>query len=329
MIEDERQRDTEEPGAPVSRVVLSGGVIPAGFERVAELVEAARSPETRRAYAASWRRWHAWAVAEGLAPMPAPPGALARWIAARSSTSSIATVRRDVAAVVAVHRAAGHPSPRDELARVTLRGAAAAVEVAGPGPSSPLRAADVRAMVDRLGDSVRDVRDRALILVGWLGVLRREELAALRWRDVRIVGQGVELTIRRGKGQRGRGDQLVGVARQRPPYCPVEALERLATRIPCGPDDPVWPAVGGGEQLGPALSARSVYQRIVSRARAAGVVGRVSAHSLRSGGLTEAAAQGRPDLALADHARHASINQTRRYIRPGSLWLRNPTHGLL
>ena len=49
------------------------------------------------------------------------------------------------------------------------------------------------------GDSLRDVRDRALLSFGMVSCLRRSEIAALDVADVTRAPEGLRVTIRRSK----------------------------------------------------------------------------------------------------------------------------------
>jgi site-specific recombinase XerC len=178
-------------------------------------------------------------------------------------------------------------------------------------------------------DDPRDVRDRALLLVAWLGALRRSEVSALDVGDAVAVPQGIELTIRRDKTNQSGPPRVLGLARQAPPYCPVEALERWRAVLTAhGVDDgPLWRQLVAGRPAG-RLSDRAVYDRVQAAARRAQLVASWGAHSMRSGALTEGANAGVPLDRLREHGRHASIDQTLAYVRP-DIWTGNATFGLL
>ena len=73
--------------------------------------------------------------------------------------------------------------------------------------------------------SARGRRDRALLLFGFVGALRRSELVALRVEDVAVVAGGLRLRILRGKtDQAGQGAEI-GLPRGRfVEACPVRAF---------------------------------------------------------------------------------------------------------
>ena len=60
-----------------------------------------------------------------------------------------------------------------------------------------------------MGNGTKDVRDRALLLVGFAGGFRRSELVGLDHADIEHVGQGVIVTLRRSKtDQKGAGRKI-------------------------------------------------------------------------------------------------------------------------
>ena len=98
---------------------------PEHVERVAEAVEAAQRPATRRNYRQAWDRFAAWCAGEGLDALPADPVTVGAYLAVRAESRSLATVRLDRAAISDRHRRAGHPTPtRSEGVRRTVKGLA-------------------------------------------------------------------------------------------------------------------------------------------------------------------------------------------------------------
>ena len=75
----------------------------------------------------------------------------------------------------------------------------ASAEFTGPPRSLGDPDQDLRAIVRHLSDSQLDKRDRALLLVGFAGALRRGELVALEARDVEFTVDGLAVTLQSGK----------------------------------------------------------------------------------------------------------------------------------
>ncbi|WP_271568447.1 hypothetical protein [Bradyrhizobium sp. CCBAU 11386] len=81
----------------------------------------------------------------------------------------------------------------------------------------------IKAMIAVSPDTLRGKRDRALVLLGFAGALRRSELVGLDVSDIEEVELGLLVTIRQSKtDQEGKGS-TIAVARGSV-ACPVRAL---------------------------------------------------------------------------------------------------------
>ena len=191
-----------------------------------------------------------------------------------------------------------------------LAGLKRATRGRGPGQVAALdwRGADLAAGIAANGGGcLAGLRDAAMILTGSDALLRVSELAALDWQDLDLEGDGGgSLTVRHSKtDQEGAGHtRYLG-----PPT--VEALRRWRTAAGLeGDGGAVFRAVRkGGKRIGARLDARNIRRIIVTRARAAGIEGRVSGHSLRVGGAQSlgAAAAGLVELQQAGDWRSPSM----------------------
>ena len=184
-------------------------------ERARAYAEAARAPATLRAYAADWRGFSVWCAAHSVDALPASPQTVALFLA--DLPGRPATLRRKLAAIAVMHRAAGHESPTAHgMVRATLAGICRERGIA-PRPKTALLVGELRTVLATCGDRRIDVRDRALLLIGFAGALRRSELVGLDVGDVRFEGEGVVLRLCRSKtnqeGARGsRGALRLGSA---------------------------------------------------------------------------------------------------------------------
>lgn len=171
------------------------------------------------------------------------------------------------------------------------------------------------------------LRDRALILVGFVAALRRSELVGLNVTDLSEHPNGMVIQLARSKtNQRGDVDELVVLPRGTlPRRCPVTALRTWleAARIV---DGPLFRAVSKGNRaLDRRLTAgvvNTVVQTAVVRAGLVedGQVGGYSAHSLRAGFVTYAHSRGASDRAIAHQTRHRSLHTVGTYIRVDTAW---------
>lgn len=176
-----------------------------------------------------------------------------------------------------------------------------------------------------------DYRDRALLLVGFAGAMRRSELVALDLSDLDFCTEGVRITIRRSKtDQAGATQQIAIPFGSRPETCPVEALRRWLSYSGIS-EGSLFRRIRGKQGVtADRLDAASVGIILKQRAEAAGLPGdRFSAHSLRSGLLSSAAANGASIWSLMDQSRHKSVQTVRAYVKSANLFEKNAVKGLL
>jgi site-specific recombinase XerD len=135
--------------------------------------EASRSAATRRAYAVDWRHFTTWCEEHAVASLPATPATIVRYLAATAGRYAVATLTRRLASISQAHQLAGHPSPtQSEHVRTTMKGirrtnGAAQRQVAAATTDV------LKAMLETLPDTLAGRRDRALLLLGFTGALRR------------------------------------------------------------------------------------------------------------------------------------------------------------
>jgi hypothetical protein len=189
---------------------------------------------------------------------------------------------------------------------------------------APLRVEQLAEIVARLDGSIKDTRDRALLLVGFAGALRRSELTAAECQDVEWRPQGIVLTLPRSKtDQEGQG-RAVAIPYGSAPMCPVDALKEWleAAHISEGPL--FRPVPKGGAVLASRLSGNSVAAIVKQHVMAIGLdPSCFSGHSLRAGFATSAAAAGVPAWKIRAQTGHTSDAMLARYIREGRAVVRN------
>lgn len=176
-----------------------------------------------------------------------------------------------------------------------------------------------------------DVRDLAILLIGFAGAFRRPEVTNLRWSDLRLSEAGLVVHLRTSKtDQEGRG-KSVGIPYGKSPMtCPVTAylawLERVTEQL--GEPDPearVFTHVGrAGRITDTPLSPAALTRMVIARAQAAGLEGKFGGRSLRAGFISTAADLEVPLEAIATQSRHATLDSLVLYVRRDDPFRRNP-----
>ncbi len=304
------------------------------MRRAEQIGSKARASNTLRAYAHDWAHFTGWCARMQSTAMPARPETVILYLTDLSSTAKMSTLARRVATISQAHQAAGLESPTHRSAvRLFLR--ALRRDKAGQGSrSEPKRAilgTELARMVQAIPATPRGKRDRAVLLLGFLGALRRSELVALDTSDIEFMETGLVLHLRRSKTDpEGKGEKR-GVPKARDSaLCAVHAVREwlAAAGIAAGP---LFRPLDRGSNVGPGrLSDRTVVRIVKRYAAAAGIdAAEVAGHSLRSGLATTAAYAGKSERAIMNQTGHKSVQTVRQYIRTGSLFRENAAEGLL
>jgi integrase len=302
--------------------------------QVQEYVAAASAPATRRAYSSDWRQFEDWCGRGGqFQKLPATPAAVACYVADRvEAGKKVATLERALVAIGRAHQLAGAEDPtKHRIVRETMKGIRRRKSVLQK-KAQPLLFESLKTMVAAMGsDELRDMRDIAILCLGFMTGLRRSELVALDVEDFRWAGRGLTVRVRRSKGdQAGEGRDVV-VFRGTGATCPVAAVEAWLAAAGIG-EGAVFVGVDryGHARVGKRLSDQVVRTVVKERARAAGLdeFERFSGHSLRAGLATQAALNGASMRDIAKQTGHRSEKVLSGYIRDADLWRNNVTEGL-
>jgi site-specific recombinase XerD len=191
--------------APVPASAISGGLANAEIERAKAYGRAAKSPRTRHEYARDWAHFAAWCAERGVAPLPASPPVVARYLASLGEKMKIASIRRRTVAISQCHKERGLDSPTThKLVREVLAGIAR-IHGAAQQQKNAITAQLLAAALETLdSETLRGRRDRAVMLVGFAGAFRRSELAALNVVDLAFDRRGVTVNVPRSKTDQAR-----------------------------------------------------------------------------------------------------------------------------
>ncbi len=302
-------------------------------ETARDYARASSSKNTRRAYSSDWRHYSGWARRHGLPALPPDPQVIGLYVAACASgaltgkPSSVATLERRLSALMWNFAQRGQPFDRADRQVATVLAGVRRTQGRPPEQKEAVLSEDLLKMIATLdlGD-LRGLRDRAILLIGFAGGLRRSEIVGLAahledaldggW--VEFFPDGLLLTLRGKTGWReveiGRGSSEA--------TCPVCALEAWLkfSRISRGPL--FRKVLPDGKRVGAdALTDKHVARLVKRTALTAGVRGdlsegereqKFSGHSLRAGLASSAEVDERY---VQKQLGHASAEMTRRYQR--------------
>jgi integrase len=293
---------------------------------------AATSQNTLRAYAADWRDYLGWRARQGLDARPlADPETIGLYLAAMASGAGarsrrVATIERRLSALCWQFTQLVLPFDRGDRHVATVLAGVRRTHARPPVQKEALLPEHLIAMLDALPPSdLRNLRDRAILLIGFAGGLRRSEIVGLDcdsensltgagWPE--FLEGGLLLTLRGKTGWReveiGRGSSEA--------TCPVVALETWMkfARVVRGP---LFRRVTGDKVGSERLNDRHVARLVKRMVLVTGLRGDLSetervalfsGHSLRAGLASSAEIDERY---VQKQLGHASAEMTRRYQR--------------
>lgn len=298
-------------------------------EKQARLLDHGEAENTRNAYASAWKQFLLWCEASGRRALPATEKTVCLYLThlLEERKRKVTTAELHKAAIMAHHRAVGHALHINGGVSALLRGARRArAGVEKPAAKAALSVADLRKICKRLStDDPVDIRDRAVLCLGFAGGFRRSDLVRLDVSDLLFERRGVLVKIRKGKtDQEGKGRE-VGLPKhsdKAADICPVRAL-RAWLDVRGKWEGPLFYGMRRGDQA--RLKGQAVCELVQRCVRLTGLDSdRYGAHSLRAGLVTACLAAGASELAVMQRTGHKQVSTLQRYLRPATAFQVDP-----
>ncbi|MEN8747294.1 tyrosine-type recombinase/integrase [Marivita sp.] len=345
-IAQDDERDQEKSGdISLPAHVAGSGTLDRLVDAARGYARAAASDNTLKAYSRDWANFARWCRMKGAEPLPPSPEMIGLYLADLASGSglspsqsapgpqsasrplSVSTIERRLSGLAWNYAQRGFSLDRKNRHIATILAGIKRKHARPPVQKAAILAEDIIAMVSTLPYDLRGLRDRAILLIGYAGGLRRSEIVSLDvhkddtpdsggW--IEIMEKGALLTLNAKTGWReveiGRGS--------RDQTCPVHALTQWLHfgRIDFGP---VFVGVSrdGKRASETRLNDKHVARLIKRTVIDAGIRSELpekdrlalfSGHSLRAGLASAAEVDERY---VQKQLGHASAEMTRRYQR--------------
>ena len=329
---------------------MGAALPPARLEALVETAtgyaKAASSENTQNAYAKDWRHFASWCRREGFDPLPPSSQVIGLYIGACAAgdpkrgvpSLSVATIERRLSGLAWNFNQRGQDMDRADRHISKVLAGIRRKHAKPPRQKEAVLGDDIKAMINTLGHDLRGLRDRAILLLGFAGGLRRSEIVGLDVvRDDKSDGAGwIEIFADKGvlvtlRGKTGWRQVEVGLGASAQ-TCPVAALESWIRfgRIARGP---LFRRIFKDNKTVDVerLSDKHVARLVKQTALAAGVRSDLpegerallfSGHSLRAGLASSADIEERY---VQKQLGHTSAEMTRKYQRRRDLFRTNLT----
>jgi integrase len=313
--------------------VAGSGALDRLVEAARDYAQAAASENTLKAYAKDWCHFGRWCRMRGAEPLPPSPQLIGLYIAdlaaptGKTPALAVSSIERRLSGLTWGYAQRGERLDRKDRHIASVLAGIRRKHARPPAQKEAILPEDLRNMLATLPHDLRGLRDRAILLIGFAGGLRRSEIVSLdHGKDdtpnsggwVQMLDDGALITLHGKTGwreveiTRGSSDQT----------CPVHALSQWLhyAKIDFGP---IFVAVSrnGLKATGERLSDKHIARLIKQTVEDAGLRPELSkaerlqlysGHSLRAGLASSAEVDERY---VQRQLGHASAEMTRRYQR--------------
>jgi site-specific recombinase XerD len=289
-----------------------------------------KANNTVRAYKSDFSDFVLFCAKNGFKSLPSEPKIVSIYLTYLSSKEvKISTLKRRLVSIGVIHKLKGHyldtkhPSIIENLMGIKRRKGSI------QRGKKPLLINDLKAIINVIDNEknqeIKKFRDRSIILIGFSGGFRRNEIVSLDYEDLDFVQEGLKINLKRSKtDQYGEGSVKGLPYFDNTEYCPVVSIRKWieVSKIKSGP---LFRRFTKGSKLSESrLSDQTVALLIKNYLRIAGIESRnYSGHSLRSGFATSAAESGAEERSIMAMTGHKSSEMVRRYIKEANIFKNN------
>ena len=293
-------------------------------------LKASKANNTIKAYKSDFHHFGLFCVKNGFKSLPTNPKTVSLYLTyLATKNNKISTIKRRIASISVVHKMKGHYLDTKHPAIIeNILGIKRRKGVKQEG-KKPLLINDLKILINVIdkenSSEIKIARDRTIILLGFGGGFRRNELVSLDYEDLDFVNEGIKINIKKSKtDQFGEGSIKALPYFDNHHYCPVRSIQSWI-KISKINQGAIFRKFHKGIKLSNIrLSGQSVALLIKYYLGLAGIDSKnYSGHSLRSGFATSAAEAGAEERSIMAMTGHKSTEMVRRYIREANLFKNN------
>ena len=289
-----------------------------------------KASNTVRAYKSDFNDFGLFCAQNGFESLPSEPKIVSLYLTYLSTKNfKMSTLKRRLVSICVIHKLKGHyldtkhPSIIENIMGIKRR--KGSIQIG----KKPILINTLKQIINAIDEQdkedIKKFRDRSIILIGFSGGFRRNEIVSLDYDDLDFVPEGLKINLRRSKtDQFGEGFTKALPYFDNSQYCPVVSLKKWIeiSNITSGA---VFRRFSKGSRLSEnRLTDQTVALLIKEYLRLTGIDSKsYSGHSLRSGFATSAAESGAEERSIMAMTGHKSPEMVRRYIKDANLFKNN------
>ena len=293
-------------------------------------LQSSKANNTVRAYKSDFNDFGLFCVKNGFKSLPTEPKIVSLYLTYLSTKQNkISTLKRRLVSIGVIHKIKGyyldtkHPSIIENIMGIKRRKGSI------QKGKKPLLINNLKELIKVIDEQdkkeIKKLRDRTIILIGFSGGFRRNEIVSLDFDDLDFVPEGLKINLRSSKtDQFGEGFTKALPYFDNSKFCPVVSLKKWIeiSKISSGPLFRKF--VKGSKLSDKRLTDQTVSLLIKEYLQLTGIDSRnYSGHSLRSGFATSAAESGAEERSIMAMTGHKSTEMVRRYIKEANLFKNN------
>ena len=293
-------------------------------------LQSSKASNTVRAYKSDFNDFGLFCAQNGFKSLPSDPQVVSLYLTHLSTKDAkISTLKRRLVSIGVIHKLKGHyldtkhPSIIENIMGIKRRKGSNQLS------KKPILINSLKNIINAIDEQnkeeIKIFRDRSIILIGFSGGFRRNEIVSLDYDDLDFVPEGLKINLRRSKtDQFGEGFTKALPYFDNSQYCPVVSLKKWIeiSKIKSGA---VFRRFSKGSKLSEnRLTDQTVALLIKEYLKLTGIDSKnYSGHSLRSGFATSAAESGAEERSIMAMTGHKSTEMVRRYIKEANLFKNN------
>ena len=290
-----------------------------------------KAKNTVRAYKSDFKDFSLFCVQNDFKNLPSDPKIVSLYLTHLSTKDiKISTIKRRLVSIGVIHKMKGHYLDiKHPLIIENLMGIKRRKGTVQKG-KKPLLIRDLKTIIDIINqqkiEDIKKLRDKTIILIGFSGGFRRNEIVSLDVDDLEFVYEGVKITVKKSKtDQFGEGFIKALPYFENELYCPVISLKRWLNISKITKGSIFRRFTKGSNLSNNRLTDQTVALLIKEYLKLTGMdSSNYSGHSLRSGFATSAAESGVEERSIMAMTGHKSTEMVRRYIKETNLFKNNP-----
>ena len=190
-----------------------------------------KAVNTVRAYKSDFEDFSLFCVKNGFKSIPTGPKIVSLYLTYLSSKNvKISTIKRRLVSISVIHKIKGHYlDTKHPIIIQNLMGIKRSKGVNQKG-KKPLLINDLKQIIDVINlqnePDIKKLRNKALLLIGFAGGFRRNELISLNIEDLEFVFEGLKINVKRSKTDQFGEGFIKGIPYfENYLYCPVKNLK--------------------------------------------------------------------------------------------------------